>query len=623
MGRLGPLTSMALGRSPYDDVVYGEGEDDPRDPLQLYDERGRPVNPETKRVNKDIIRSHNEVMLVIGVVEAENTLDELRAEHQRRHAHARHDEFVGRNLEWAARVFELGGVWGIGGMRQRILLYKDYSHISFSRLFQVERHIQSPASLWLHGLPAFVLANALDFPWFANRIMKSTLLKSAFIYMQTSLQLWIFLQRVHLLPASASPWFLDWKFFIPFTSSSAIAPCPPPSSLDVRSVVGWLGSVTLSVCPFVAFYLVNGICLAATDMIYDELYDLLPNPSNSEQPRPLGTGFMLPRISDDRETEIPQAQSFPGQESSAALPADNTSSHTTPGISQDANIWDLPQSSDQATPADDSGQTPDERSTTPPGHPETTPIAPSRPRSHPRRSQSSNTEEFSSDDEATEEVVSATLISFDVENNPDNPDPNDANIPPGVWSAELRPNPGNDSPNGREGEDGAVKRTPPPRMYRDNALTQLPANFAAGILARRVSSIMLAPLEASALRQVAWSWCRARGLSTDRLWEPVWNWPLVWRSLRESAFGWSFDPGAGFSLGSAVNLIALELVHLLFDACLWSAIPLVVSHYLVSEEQWEKRQKAAEQREQAQQQQRTDGASQGTAVVQPSNGPVA
>lgn len=619
MGRLGPLTSMALGRSPYDDVVYGEGEDDPRDPLQLYDERGRPVNPETKRVNRDIIRSHNEVMLVIGVVESENTFDELRAEHQRRHAHERYDELVGRNLEWVARVCELGGVWGIGGMRQRILLYKDYSHVPFSRLLRVERRIQSPTSLWLHGLPAFVVANALDFPWFADRIMKSTFLKSAFIYMQTSLKLWIFLQRMHLLPASASPWLPNWKFFIPFTSSSVIPPCPFPSSLSVRSVAGWLGGLALSACPFVAFYVVNGICLAAADMIYEELYDLLPNPSSPEQTRPPVTDPVLQRILDDPEVEDRRVQPVWRHEDPEVPPAETTPTQTPPGASQDTNVWELPQSSDQTSSADAArGLTQDERSATPPGRPENTPTSPSRPRNLPRRSHASNTDDFSSDDEATEEVVSATLISFDVENNPDNPDPNDVNIPPGVWSAELRPNPGNDSPNGRDGEDGSSKRNSSLRMYRDNALTQLPASIAAGILARRASSIILAPLEASALRQVAWLWCQARGMPTSRLWEPVWFWPFVWRAARGGFFGWSFDLGAGFSLGSAVNFIGLEIVYLLFDASLWSLIPLTVSRYLISEEEWEKRQKAAEQREQTQQQQQqqVEGTAQATDTVQ-------
>lgn len=596
MGRLGPLTSMALGRSPYDDVVMGEGEGDPRAPLQMYDERGRPVNPETKRVNRDIIRSHNEVMLVIGVVESENSLDDLRAEQMRRYAHERHDERVGRNLEWAARVCELGGVWGIGGVRQRILLYREYSHVPFSRLFQVERQVQSPASLWLHGLPAFVATNAVEVPWFADRIMRSNWLKTAFTYVQTTLKIWIFLQRTHLLPASASPWLPSWKFFIPFSDSSAIPPCSLPSSLSPRSMVAWLGRIGLSMAPFLAFWAVNGLWLSAGDVLYEEIYDALPNPSNSDQARVPGSGFILQRVSTDREVE-PQ----PGSAEPPVVPVESLPIHVQPGAPQDTTGWDPSQTSEQPTPAGaDVTQTPEERSTTPPTRPDTTPGL-ARPRSHPRRSHAPNTEDFSSDDEATEEVVSATLISFDVENNPENPDPtNDSNIPPGVWSAELRPNPGNDSPGGRDGDDATGARTrQTARVYRDNALTQLPASIAAGILARRISSVLLAGLEASAMREVALLWCQTRGLSTDGIWEPVWLWPLAIGG--GSRFGISFDFGAGFSLGSLVNFVGLEIVHLLFDTCLWAPVPLIVSKYLISDEEWEKRQKKeAEQRERQQ-----------------------
>lgn len=108
------------GRSPYDDVVQGEGQNDPRGPPQLYDERGRPINPETKRINRDVIRSHNEVMMVIGVAEPENGLIEAQAESARRH-HLFEDR-IGRRLLFAGGMFETSAIWGINGMRQRILV---------------------------------------------------------------------------------------------------------------------------------------------------------------------------------------------------------------------------------------------------------------------------------------------------------------------------------------------------------------------------------------------------------------------------------------------------------------------------------------------------------------------
>lgn len=581
MGRHGPLTSMALGRSPYDDVVMGEGEGDPRAPLQMYDERGRPVNPETKRINRDIIRSHNEVMLVIGVVESENTIDELRAEQLRRYAHERYDQRIGRRLEWVARACELGGVWGVGGTRQRILLYREYEHVPFSRLFSVERSVHSPSSLWLHGLPAFVVSNVLDFPWFGERIMKSNMLKVAYTYLQNSLKIWLFLQRTHLLPSSASQWFPSWRYFIPFSSESAIPPCPLPSTLTPRSLLEWAGSIGLSMTPFLAFWVVNGLWISAADQLFDEIYAALPNPSNPEQVRPPGSALVLQRVSTEREVETTTSGS------TAEVATGSAPESAQPIPPQDTNAWEFPLPNDQAPNTNaEQPNTAAERSTTPPD-------APSRPRSHPRRAHAPNNDDFSSDDEGTEEVVSATLISFDVENNPDSGDLTaDSNLPPGVWSAELRPNPGNDSPIAAGAGGGAQRQDTP--IYRDNALTQLPATIAAGIVARRAASIMMAPLEASAMRQVAALWCHARGWETAGLWEAVWFWPFVRRAGRIT-----LDWGAGFSLKSGVNFLGLELVHLLVDACLWGFIPLAVSRYMISDEDWEKREKEEQQQQQS------------------------
>lgn len=615
---------MALGRSPYDDVVMGEGEGDPREPTQLYDERGRPVNPETKRVNRDIIRSHNEVMLVIGVVESEATMEEMKAEQLRRYARERDDELVGRNLEWAARVCELAGVWGVGGMRQRILLYKDYAHVPFSRLFQHERPRQSPASLWLHGLPAFLAANITDFAWFEDRIMKSTFLKVAFSYLQTSLRIWVFLQRCQLLPSSASPWFPSWKYFIPGTSESAIPPCPLPSTLTVQSIAGWAGRAMLGVAPFLAFWAVNELWLSTGDILYEEIYDLLPSPSNPpdhalSHARCLALQSFGSALDRELAREAaaaparPQASSEPPVTPGDAIPIQVQAEQASEPNTRDDS---LPPNPEPPAPSENnaSQRPPQERSTTPASRTENPTAGPSRPRSHPRRSRAPDTDDFSSDDEATEEVVSATLISFDVENNPDHPDPSaDNNMPPGgIWSAELRPNPGNDPMGLGEGygRDGDGSRRPP-KLYRDNALTQLPATIAAGVVARRISSILLAPLEASAMRQVAWLWCLARGWPTERLWEPVWFWPLTFD--RRARFRYNIDFGSGFSLNSLLSLVGLEAIHLLVDACLWGYIPFVVSRHLVTDEEWEKRRKQALQ-------QQLDDATDGNGGVQSLHG---
>ncbi|KAH8764979.1 hypothetical protein F5883DRAFT_421463 [Diaporthe sp. PMI_573] len=531
MGRHGPLTSMALGRSPYDDIVMGEGEGDPRAPLQMYDERGRPVNPETRRINRDVIRSHNEVMLVIGVVEAENSIDEVRAERARHIAHLQHDTRLARRFEWASRACELAGVWGIAGLRQRILLYREYSHVPVQRLPWHELRQRSLGKLLWDGLPAFVVANAMELPYFGQHIMSSTALKWGFTYVQTMLKAWIFLSRTSLLPASSSSWFPNWKYFIPFTSSSIIPPCPLPNTLASRSVASWLGSIALGLAPVLGLWFSEGLVDWVREFFYEVIYDLLPNPSGPE----------LPLIS--------------------------------------SNTAEAP-----APPAADPDVPPRERSQSPParnsraGRPDTR----RRPSHRPQASQTADTDDFTDEDEDANEIVSATLISFDVENNPENPDPNDANIPPGVWSAELRPNPGNESQGGGGGvggagdRDGEDRSRRSPRLYRDNALTRLPATLAADMLARRAASLLLAPLEAVVLRKIAESWCRPRGLSTAGM--------------------------GGFSRGMVLSLLAVEIVHFLFDADLWASISMVSNEFVVSSAEWEKMQK--EEQERAQREQR-------------------
>jgi hypothetical protein len=101
-------------------VVQGEGVEDPRSPEQLYDDRGRPINPETKRINRDVIRSHNEVMMVIGVAEPENGIAEAQLEASQKHH--RYENRIGRRLLLTGAVLKTAAIWGVNGMRQRILV---------------------------------------------------------------------------------------------------------------------------------------------------------------------------------------------------------------------------------------------------------------------------------------------------------------------------------------------------------------------------------------------------------------------------------------------------------------------------------------------------------------------
>ena len=89
---------------------------------QQYDQRGRPHNPTTRRINRDIIRAHNEVMLAIGVVEPETSWQENIAKQQSVMRHRRAEATLAKGLLFVNGIIEKSVVWGVDGMRQRIMV---------------------------------------------------------------------------------------------------------------------------------------------------------------------------------------------------------------------------------------------------------------------------------------------------------------------------------------------------------------------------------------------------------------------------------------------------------------------------------------------------------------------
>ncbi|KAH7172161.1 hypothetical protein DER46DRAFT_178663 [Fusarium sp. MPI-SDFR-AT-0072] len=223
MGMQGPLTAQALGRSPYDDVVeWDDDHDEPpntNDSGQQYDHRGRPINPETKRINRDIIRSHNEVMLVIGVAEQENPTTNPEAESDKRHAMSEDD--VGINLAFSAlRCVDAAGAFGLDGFRQRVLVYLQ--------------------TLFSHPVLGFVC----------------TVPKYLFY-----------------LPRSSA----CLSFFVPFTQDSPILAPPPVKDLSFQSLLQWVGGLCICSTPFLVWVMSQRLIRDWRPQIWARIFRWLPN----------------------------------------------------------------------------------------------------------------------------------------------------------------------------------------------------------------------------------------------------------------------------------------------------------------------------------------------------------
>ncbi|KAK4157630.1 hypothetical protein C8A00DRAFT_29476 [Chaetomidium leptoderma] len=595
MGRLGPLTSQGLGRSPYDDVVLGEGPEDPRGLPQLYDERGRPINPETKRINRDVIRSHNEVMMVIGVAEPENGIAEAQIEAALKHR--QYEDRIGRRLLLAGGVLETAAIWGVNGMRQRILLYKPYSQTTFYGMFQLAWSQQSLASFLFGGLPSFLASTVLEQLAVVPGSKKYPVIQYATTYIRLHLAIYTFFQRTGIIPFSRI--LPNWRFFIPGTSISPIQMPPLPTSFRPRSLFQWLGAFALGAAPFAGFYLYTKFYSLITRTLRFKIHRLLPRPYNANRRRYFPEGS-LPSGSEYVPLEL-----RPGE---PLDPTPTTSTTTTTATERSPGSAPLRRQSTISLRG--SGNSNESTSQPTPGGP--------------------RQDDFASDDEETE-VISATLISFDVEaTDPTTPDQQQQQststnggggggggggssdtAPTGVWSAELRPNLADSSRNpsgsgsgsgsggvGGGGGNGNGGCDHPHHhhhhhhahepVYRENVLTRLPAILATDVLAITPARLLMTPFAAAVWLGLARPYMARLGLSLEGVVSSGsygggaggWWWWLRWAGLG--------------SRGAMVNLLGLELLLAVLHGEAWAVVMLAAERFRYSEEEWNEREGVGE-----------------------------
>lgn len=481
MGRLGPLTSMALGRSPYDDVVEGTGEDDPREPRRQYDEKGRIINPESKQRIKDVIRAHNEVMEVIGVAEPDSHAESNEMLMVR--DHQLYETETGNTLLNIGRSLGIFGIWGVHGVRQRIMLYKSYSDIEFLQLMHYEREQRSLSQLLLTGLPPFLVMQGIHWTRLSvDWVLDRRWARFGLSWCQFHLHLFLTMQRLGLI--SGSGWFPGWKFFIPFTDVSPIPAPPPMEVLSVAAAGSWINRLVMNVAPYAAFFLCGRIWNFVHINIWPRIHAQLPRPALYD---------CMPRPSIEPRTPVPDDGWQTAPESPTLGGVDREIRH---GGNPEWDPRTLQVLEGDETVGADNG------------------IALGAVRRQSTFSSRGGEQDYGTDEEDAD-MVNPTLISFDV-------DTSDSNEQPaGVWSAELRPS------FGGEGGQQPIKQP----IYTVNPLTSLPAVLATDILTNFVTYTICAPFDAAAIRATARAFARRRGLSTAAMYQVSLLDGLCWRTV--------------------------------------------------------------------------------------------
>ncbi|KJR80697.1 uncharacterized protein SPSK_05029 [Sporothrix schenckii 1099-18] len=565
MTRLGPLTSQALGRSPYDILVLGNGEANPREPPQDYDERGRPVNAETKRINRNIVRSHNEVMHVIGVAEPDSLITaESESDNQLIQQHL--EDMLGRKLWDPARVIGALGVWGAEPLRQRALLYTQFSTYPPWRHFRQDYGLHPLFDILSSG----VLASVVD------RFLRHASLERKSIR-ENLWSLFSCLQRLAIIPAF--PWLPGPLYFVPFSSDSPIARPPIlPTSYSFGGVAEWVGQVLFCVAPIAVFYGYTELREQLSHHLNYAIYDTLNTPSNPPLQRPVSE--FNPYTGERRLAGLPNVEVLPPRPPvpPPPPPQQQTQTRTRPAVPpppadsqrllsegdehNDSNRRNAIDGVQDAVAVDESAN---ERAGEASGSSETTPTQqqhrtsttppPGSPTNAPRRrntvSSGGGGDGYISEEEEFE--LSATLVSFDVEAG------SAGDAPPNAWSAELRQSA--TVSIGYEGDGyGPFGGSPSLGTYlrgvyypgvnapfnSDTMLSRLPAAILSDNAASLAAKLLLVDCEAAVVRLMARGYRLQHGQRVDDLYD-----------LGTVPF--PFVPGGTFSL-SAANHYAMAIV---------------------------------------------------------------
>ncbi|KAI1126064.1 hypothetical protein F5Y10DRAFT_245784 [Nemania abortiva] len=462
MGRHEPLTSLALGRSPYDDVVEGEGEADSQEPTREYDAHGRVVNEDSKKMNKDIIRAHNEVMLVIGVAEQDPSASS-RLVANSTELYNDYENITGKRFLRLGRVLVITGIWGIHGVRQRILVYKEAARFPFLDLIQREALAHTTSQLLFAGMPSFFSAWSLQWYSRASELFRQNVWVRAFIsHVRFHLQIYVAMQRLDLIPGSR--WFPSLDFFIPFSRSSPFTAPPPLGSPGAQTLSEWTGKMAMNLAPYAGYYLIGCAWDILSYIIRRQVHKNLPHP----WPSSISSSQALAPISSPRRQSLPESPTLGD--------ADREIRHThVPEVDTDF----------AATNGEGVG--------------EPLPVGTIRRQG---TFSSRGGDDYATDEEDPE-MVNPTLISFDV-------DTSESTEPPaGVWSAELRPS---------NSSDSRANQKEAPR-YVVNTLTTLPSLLAGDILTSSLTHLFLTPFDILAFRAMARAFSLKFGLPVSHMFE--------------------------------------------------------------------------------------------------------
>ncbi|KNG49257.1 small nucleolar ribonucleoprotein complex subunit [Stemphylium lycopersici] len=217
--------------------------------IQLYDERGNPINPRSHQYGKKLRGAQNDVLAAVGVVERRRSPAEgLPGSSEDRLELLEAEDTVGNAIALATTLTENLCTWWIGAIRERILTFHYPRVLSFTQIAASERSISGPSILYAGFAPCVFATTSMKAAVYSTlvyqpveRVLHATrasaktrnLFRRARSFLKSSLRLGLeiicypffyhaALQRMGLVPAR--PLLPSWRTLVPFAKSWPLLP---------------------------------------------------------------------------------------------------------------------------------------------------------------------------------------------------------------------------------------------------------------------------------------------------------------------------------------------------------------------------------------------------------------
>ncbi|KAJ6193525.1 hypothetical protein J3E72DRAFT_251964 [Bipolaris maydis] len=190
--------------------------------MQLYDERGNPINPRSHQYGKKLRGAQNDVLASVGVVERRRSPAEgLPGSSEERLQLLEAEDTMGNAVALATTFAENICTWWIGTIRDRVLTFRYHHGLTFSQIVSSECALSGISIMYAGFAPRVFAALNIQTAVYSVFILRVGLemLCCPFYYHAA-------LQRLGLVPAR--PLLPSWRTLIPFALSSPLLPAYLP-----------------------------------------------------------------------------------------------------------------------------------------------------------------------------------------------------------------------------------------------------------------------------------------------------------------------------------------------------------------------------------------------------------